>query len=351
MYFSWVDQNSGSAVLKYSTWEGSWSPPEVVAKGSNWFVNWADYPMIAATKEGMLIAHYLAKSSPGTYSYDINLLLRNEKWGQALVPHKDSTLTEHGFLTIIPLRESFLLAWLDGRNTGAPHRDHHGHQGAMTLRSAVVQADGRLADEVELDDRVCDCCQTTGALTDSGPVVLYRDRSSEEIRDISIIRKVDGKWSEPRTVYADQWEVSGCPVNGPRAVASGNQLAIIWYTAANDAPQVKVIFSFDGGASFGPPLIIDDKNPLGRVDIVWLNSQKVMTSWLGRNDGGETVIQARIVDSRGYMEPVIAVAESSEARGSGFPQMERLDDEVFFAWTVQEAEGNKRIELARLRVN
>ena len=114
---------------------------------------------------------------------------------------------------------------------------------------------------------------------------------------------------------------------------------------------MKVIFSFDGGASFGPPLIIDDKNPLGRVDIVWLNSQKVMTSWLGRNDGGETVIQARIVDSRGYMEPVIAVAESSEARGSGFPQMERLDDEVFFAWTVQEAEGNKRIELARLRVN
>ena len=48
-----------------------------------------------------------------------------------------------------------------------------------------------------------------------GPVAVYRDRSPEEIRDISVVRLVDGVWTEPAPVHADNWMIEGCPVNGP----------------------------------------------------------------------------------------------------------------------------------------
>ena len=51
-------------------------------------------------------------------------------------------------------------------------------------------------------------------MTADGPVVVYRDRSEQEIRDISIVRLHDGKWSQPSSVFEDNWKINGCPVNG-----------------------------------------------------------------------------------------------------------------------------------------
>ena len=104
------------------------------------------------------------------------------------------------------------------------------------------------ADEAVLDTRVCDCCQTSAAMTAEGPVVVYRDRSEGELRDISIARLRNGEWSEPRTVFRDGWEISGCPVNGPvDRRRSGRRLAVAWFTAANDMSRVKLAFSDDAG--------------------------------------------------------------------------------------------------------
>ena len=175
-----------------------------------------------------------------------------QQWSDDFIPHKDGTPTEHGFVTMMPYQGKFLTAWLDGRNTGGGSHDGHGHGdgGPMTLRSALIAMDGTMENEVELDQRICDCCQTSGAITDIGPVIVYRDRSDEEIRDMSIVRFVDGKWSDPKTIHADGWKIEGCPVNGPRATAHGNLLAVAWFTAANSQPKVKLIFSQDGGANF-----------------------------------------------------------------------------------------------------
>ena len=52
--------------------DGNWSTPEQIAEGSNWFVNWADYPALVQNK-GSLLAYHLQKSSQGKYSYDILL--------------------------------------------------------------------------------------------------------------------------------------------------------------------------------------------------------------------------------------------------------------------------------------
>ncbi len=351
MFCSWVDKQGDTAKLNYSELiNNSWSKPEIIAAGTNWFVNWADYPMISINKDRQMLAHFLAKSSEGTYSYDVNIVRKfSQSWSEALIPHKDGTPTEHGFVTMIPLEDaSFQIAWLDGRNTGGGSHDEHSG-GAMTLRTAIVDIQGNITEEYELDSRVCDCCQTSGALTDNGPVIVYRDRSELEIRDMSIVRKVDGQWTTPKAVYRDNWEIAGCPVNGPRVSTIGNNLAVAWFSAPNGRASVKVGFSLDAGQSFNEPIVIDNDNPLGRVDVVMVDERTAMVSWLAK-DEQKTVIKASIIKLNGELSAPIVISETDESRGSGFPQMEKLGNKVYFAWTYLQDNGSSTIQIARMEL-
>ena len=190
---------------------------------------------------------------------------------------------------------------------------------------------GQLFNEMELDSRVCDCCQTGGTMTDSGPVFVYRDRSEGEIRDMSFVRKVDNKWTAPKLIAKDNWYINGCPVNGPKISSYKNQFATVWFTAANEQPTVKVAFGV--GQAFNPPIIIDSMQPLGRVDIIMLDEQRAIVSWIGTHKG-ETVIKAAKVNIDGSQSPPFIIAEINEARGSGFPQMEIFESQLYFAWTA-----------------
>ena len=346
---SWVEKTSDTTILKFATFsKNQWTTPVEIAQGDDWFVNWADYPMIAATQGGRL-AHFLAKSASGTYSYDVNLVTQKKvDWSNSFIPHTDGTPTEHGFVTILPLTDStFQIAWLDGRNTGGDSHDNHGHgAGAMTLRTAVIGLDGTISEGFELDNRTCDCCQTGGAITSKGPVFVYRDRSELEIRDIYISRKVNGDWSDPSPIAQDNWNIAGCPVNGPRADAIDDVLGVAWFTAANGQPQVKVIFSNDAGETFGQPITLDQSMPLGRVDLVMLDKQSAMVSWLTQ-ENGETIIKAQKVFTNGSTEAPIVISKTSESRGSGFPQMAKVNQEVFFAWTSL-AGDSTNIKMAKI---
>lgn len=354
LYMSWIEKrDSGWIDLKYSVQkEDIWQTPEVIASGNDWFVNWADYPMMAVDKQGNVIAHFLAKSSSGTYSYDVNVVYKpvGGEWSEPIIPHDDGTPTEHGFVTMLPKNDgTFLLSWLDGRYTGGGDHDSGGHGGggAMTIRTATLDMMGNLTQEAELDSRVCDCCQTGGAMTPGGPVIVYRDRSEEEMRDMSFVRLVDNNWTESKAVNSDGWKIAGCPVNGPRIAAYENTTATAWFTAAEGIAKVKVAFIDDSGASFQEPIIVDDSVSVGRVDIVMIDNQSACVSWLDLED--ETpLIKFRKVSKDGSMSDPVVVSETSASRGSGFPQMEVIDGTLYFAWTRIE-EDKTSISLSQFK--
>lgn len=347
LYMSWVEKrDSGWIDLKYSVLKGDlWETPEVIASGNDWFVNWADYPMIAVDSQGNIIAHFLAKSSSGTYSYDVNVAYKpaNGKWSEPIIPHNDATPTEHGFVTMLPNNDgTFLLSWLDGRNTGGGDHDAHGQDeggGAMTIRTATLDMTGNLTKEEELDSRVCDCCQTGGVMTPNGPVIIYRDRSEEEIRDMSFVRFVDNNWTEPKSVNADNWKIAGCPVNGPRMASYENTTAAAWFTAAEGIAKVQVAFMDDSGSSFQEPIVVDDSVSVGRVDVVMVNNQSAYVSWLDL-EGETPLIKFIKVSKDGSIGIPIVVSETSASRESGFPQMEVIDGVLYFAWTNVDGEMN-----------
>lgn len=342
---SWVEYlNDSTDVLAYANLEndGQWSAPIIVAQGTNWFVNWADFPSLVAFKgaENHLAAHWLQKSAAGTYDYDVRIAQSpdgGKTWRPSFIPHKDGIAAEHGFVTLMPVDENKSFAvWLDGRYTKTENvsdgHDHEGQQGAMTLRGAFFDKKGNLSGEVELDNKVCDCCSTSAAMTSKGLIVAYRDRSSEEIRDISIVRKIGNDWTRPRRIAKDNWEIAGCPVNGPKIIAEGQKVAIAWFTMAQDTAKVKVVFSSDAGANFSQPIRVDKGKPLGRVG-VGFDGEDLIVSWLEDESDEKATIQLAKITPQGIIEKRMVITETSAARRSGFPIMKKLGNQFLLAWT------------------
>jgi len=334
VYLSWIEKRGKESSLKFSVLTNDkWSEPVTIASGRNWFVNWADYPVIASDGSNNLLAHFLEKSDTAKFTYDVKLFASTDSgksWSNSGILHNDGKKAEHGFVSIVPYNEGFFACWLDGRKTAMEGDMSHdnGHHGEMTVRAAMLDKNGKKINEWELDGRACDCCQTTAAITDNGPIVVYRDRSDDEIRDMSIVRLLNGQWTKPASIHADNWQIKACPVNGPRSFAIGNNLAIAWFSMPEKKPQVNIVFSKNGGETFSKPIRIDEDKPIGRVDLVMLDSATAMVSWM---EGSS--IKAVKVHDNGKKDPSIMIASSSDKRSSGFPQMTKSGNQLFFAWT------------------
>ena len=346
VYLSWIEKKEKKNWLKFSILKDEqWSPSFVISSGDNWFVNWADYPLLVADGSNNLVAHFLEKSEKGTYTYDVKLITsadQGKTWSDPKILHDDGKKAEHGFVSMIQYDDNYFISWLDGRNAAMEGEggEHEGHHGQMTLRGAIIDKQGNKSSEWELDNRVCDCCQTSAAVTTNGPIVVYRDRSDQEIRDISIIRMVNGQWTAPKTIFPDNWKIEGCPVNGPSVAATGNNLAVAWFSSPDKLSQVNIVFSSDGGATFNAPTRIDEGKSIGRVDVVMLDERSAMVCWM---EG--SMIKAASVYYDGKKDPSIIIASSSESRSSGFPQMTKSGNNLIFAWTDDK---EKLIKVAKL---
>jgi hypothetical protein len=338
LLLSWLEPVAAGHALRFATYANdSWSEPRTIAEGNDWFVNWADFPSVHRLGNGTLAAHWLQRSGQGTYAYGVRLALSSDDgvtWSAAITPHRDSTATEHGFVSLFTAGAGAVGAiWLDGRNAALLPADAAGH-GAdfdMTLRATTIAADGVPGEEWLIDDRTCECCQTDAAVATGGPVVVYRDRSPDEIRDIYIATFRDGRWSPGVPVHEDGWRIEGCPVNGPAVAAAGDRVAVAWFTAAADTARVRLAFSDDGGATFDPPIRIDDGDPEGRVDLLLLDDGAALVSWLERGD--PATVRVRHITRDGRLTSSTPVTSTSAARNSGFPRMARTGQRVLFTWT------------------
>ncbi|MEE8335621.1 MAG: hypothetical protein V3S48_04215, partial [Candidatus Neomarinimicrobiota bacterium] len=268
-----------------------------------------------------------------TYDYDVKTAIstdRGSTWKNPVIPHGDYGKGEHGFLSFFnDLNHKLNLVWLDGRNMAG---QIEGEYGEMNLYLTSFDRNLNLEQELQLDSRICECCPTSAVTSDNAVLIAYRDRSLDEIRNINILRFADGEWEPPYPVFEDNWKIAGCPVNGPVLGAQNSKIGISWYTAADDKPRVQAAFSENDGKTFSEPIRIDVGKPLGRVDLIWLNDESVLVSWI--ESGSETTnILARAVGINGFKYPVYTVSEIDPGRVSGYPKLGIVGSQVFFTWT------------------
>jgi len=313
-----------------------WSTPTTITEGGAIVANWADVPSVVRQADGVLVAHWSEKTSvPAPRGYDVVLGRSTDggaTWTKVGLANRDSTDSEHGFVSLVADGEATLALWLDGRATAK-------EGGATSLRAA------RVAEIVEpdfvVDDRVCDCCATSAAATADGPVVVYRDRTGDELRDPWAVRRVAGVWSAPVPVHVDGWRVTGCPVNGPAVDAAGKEIVAAWYTAAAPGSRVQVAFSTDDGATFEPPIEIDaprpTSSPMGRVDVVMEGGGEAVVSWLVSGRAGVHLLARRVARDRRRGSPV-QLASLPAAPDVGFPRMVKVGHDLVFCWTDPRAQ-------------
>jgi hypothetical protein len=334
-----------------------WQTARTIAVGNSMFVNWADTPHIVGTADRALWAHWLQKSADAPYAYDVMLvrsLDHGMNWSAPRKVHDDTTTTEHGFVSMWAQDDGRLgMAWLDGRNTGSGGHDagHDGQgaeRGPMSLRAAVFDAYMAQSVASEIDADVCDCCQTDVATTADGALLVYRDRTKDEVRDIYATRFDGTTWSTPKPVHADGWKMPACPVNGPSVAALGKQAVVAWYTGANDEVSVKLATSADAGATFGTPVVVD-KGPdvAGRVAVA-IDAQQVWMVWLREERGAQSLWLARYApDLSKELQRTKLADVNGRGRATGMPKLV-LDGAVAHVVWTDVVDGTPQLKGVRI---
>lgn len=342
LLLSWISPQQDGHQLRYARYrQGQWQAPQTIAQGNDWFVNWADTPHLLATADGALWAQWLRKSANTPYAYDV-LLARSAdggQWSEPITVHDDGTATEHGFVSLwADGHDRIGIAWLDGRHTGTAsdhdaHADHAG-SGAMSLRSTRIDAQLHKHEDVEIDAMTCDCCPTAVATSREGPMLVYRGRSSDEIRDIRFTAYRNGQWSAPRDVHEDGWRMPACPVNGPSMATNGNDVWVGWYTAPDAVPQLRLSYSTNAGETFAVPRVVDSGDAVqGRVQLA-ADAQGVWVAWIREDHRSQSLWLSRYGDELHPKVAATLVATlSGRGRGTGFPQLVAHAGNAYLAWT------------------
>ena len=346
LVLSWTERRADSsyAVRLAERRNGTWDSTQTISEARPYFANWADFPAVSVLNDGALAAHWLERDGNGKYAYGIRVVRsadRGRTWSSPVIPHTDALPAEHGFVALWPQGTDGLgLAWLDGRKSAMPDSTRE-----MTVRTAVIAPDGSLHDEAILDARSCDCCQVASAATAQGRVVVYRDRSPLEIRDIVVVRQTAGGWSAPVKVHDDQWHYPGCPVNGPSVATRGDTVMVAWFTAAHDTARVMFARSTDGGATFTSPVRVDDGNPMGRAFVVTDKSGDPIVAWMEHNTPETADLRVRRITGTAR-SPAVTITTMSSARQSGFPRMVVVRDTLMVAWTS--VKPSLQVQMAQL---
>lgn len=344
-YLSWIDPLAGGGhALRYSRWNGAaWSSANTIASGQGWFVNWADFPALAVTPDGSMLAHWLTKSEgAGTYGYGIRVARKapgSNTWKQIFGANLTDKEDYAGFLSFVVTGNTAGAVYLapppNAERSAAAH-NHDAHDAGevehrKTLRYAAFNANGTVASDREIDADTCSCCQTTVVSTPAGLLAAYRDHAPGEIRDIAVVRLVNGKWTEPKPLNRDGWKINGCPTEGPSAAVQGERLGIAWLTRAQDKPRIQMSLSANSGAAFGEPIRIDDGNPYGHPNVTLFDEQHYLVAWLERVPQGAE-LRMRRVSMTGVMSPSVTLANVAAARSAGLPKIVVTGNQLLLAW-------------------
>jgi hypothetical protein len=256
--------------------------------------------------------------------------------------------------------------WLDhralaARKTGAGAHEHGKmaeYDGAAMAQlsglyyarvgSATESAAATTTMEGELAKGVCYCCKTAMAVTGDGSLyAAWRHVYPGNLRDIALTRSRDGgrTFSEPVRVSEDQWQLNGCPDDGPAlAVDAADTIHIVWLTVIGGAtPQGALFYSTTrDGQTFTP-----------RARIPTLGSPKPSHPQIAIDSKGMVVIAWDEVIEGKRIALVRRVAGAAPmqlgAPQSGmYPVMANTSEGLVAAWTAG-APGSSIIKVQNLR--
>lgn len=330
---SWIEPVNHTFALRFSFREvHGWSVPQTVVERPN-FGRYPESPSwVLMLPNGALISAWPEELPgeqkwPGDYLYVAASVDQGKNWSKPVVVHSDRTNSEHSFASLAALDESHAgIVWLDARDNESKHK--------YRLMSSVISSAGSVSNEETIDDDVCTCCPTALAYTGDGLLAAYRDHIAEQLRDIYSIRRESGRWQVSKPIHQDGWRINACPVNGPVLASRGSNVAVAWFTGAQDKPSVRVAFSNDGGVTFQSPVTVDTADqkhsPMGRASVTLLASGDALVAWIRHRGDSSELVAARVNRNSGATDPTVVATSGEE--GLGYPHMKPLAAGALVSW-------------------
>ncbi len=338
---SWIEPaKAGGFALRYALHGPSgWSEARTVVSGRHFFRHPAESPEVMALSDKLWMAHWVEMPMEGSEAEFVYVSSSADgvRWSAPVMVNKDKKPVEHGLASMAPSGNGEAsLFWLE---------TPEGEDGPGYLMHSVVNAAGQVTKEERLQSDVCNCCPTAVTRTAKGLLLAYRDRTKDDIRDISVMRFENGRWSPAKNVHADNWHINACPTNAAAVSARGDRVALSWYTGATDPPRVQVVFSSDGGATFNKQVEVSTGHAYGYTSVALAEDGTAFVSWLQQANGGAARVMARAVPAGGGAGPAVQVAEGGRM-GLGYPRITVSGTETWIAWS--DPNGGK-LQTARLK--
>ena len=343
---SWLEPRGSERVLMFARFDaGRFGAVHEVVRSERMFVNWADFPSIVPITDTFWFAHWLRRR-PDSAAYDVATLVSDDggaSWTESEQMNEDDAVAEHGFVAVFDWDGEAAAFWLDGRELANWSFDNPDALLGTSLRLARYDRQGAASSRQVVDDLVCDCCQPDVAMTATGPIVAYRDRTEDEIRDVVVRRWDQGGWGPAVNLGNENWFIAGCPVNGPAIAARDGNVAAIWFTAAEGRARVRFARSDDDGRNFDPAIDVDGAGSYGQPGIVLDASGRAVVSWWRRAEEGGIDLLVRAYDRAGEIEAELEVAHESVGQPIDVPQLIAADGGYLVAWTTFDEGGTVRL--------
>ena len=128
-------------------------------------------------------------------------------WSAPVAPHRDKTVSQHGFASLFPTADGGLgLVWLDGRTT-------RGEEGDMQLRAALFDKSHNSCPTPSSTRGCASAARECRPFSADGPIAaLFGNRSAGEIRDsIYVTRLAAGRWTMPVPVHRETTRLRAVP--------------------------------------------------------------------------------------------------------------------------------------------
>lgn len=197
-------------------------------------------PKLAFKADGTMIASYEkrrpTKDQPRASDFLYIVSDDNGKsWSAENYFHKDTTAgVGHSFGDISRLANGEIGAvWLDASIK----------EGGRNVKFSQTTKGNGFGEEILVDSSACQCCRTDVFAGKNGNIhLVYRDIHTGSMRDMSQVVSVDGgqTFTKPTRVFADNWQLNGCPHTGPTLAETSKGLYMTWFTGAEKKVGIKV---------------------------------------------------------------------------------------------------------------
>lgn len=201
-------------------------------------------PKIAVKGDGSLFALYETSEEPK----------ENERWGlgdvqylqsfdegktwtkpKSVAPQDYNANRSSSFSGLSRLSDGEIgIAWL----STATDKSANGRP----LKFAKTKGQKGLTPPILIDQQACECCRVAlDYYGTKGLIVAYRSLRGDNIRDIALAISTDNGYSfgPPQAFTGDEWQINGCPHNGPSVQASKNTFYVTWFTGKEDREGVQ----------------------------------------------------------------------------------------------------------------